>query len=379
MKNFCRSMRYSLMPENGQVVPLTALFLLALVGIAGLALTVGSVFFAQEKLQAAVDAAALAGAQEMTTTDINAPNDQADLIIQDDPLAMNPRIVAQSNPPYTVVASADAKVPGSFAALFGYKTFTIRASAVATYGPGPAFDYAVFQGDGNPTDPPLTIHGANIIQTAFGQTSAANVHSNNGLVLQGDTIVQGACSASSSVVVDGVGGCSEGTSNFVPQIPMPLWSAHVLTTGATQVIGSPSNPTGFTFNGATQFSGHWVVYGNVNIDGAIVGPSSIVAIGGSITIHGSASFGTGMDNLGVCLAALPPASSPNVPENITIRGAHSIIGILYAPTGQISLNGADIVQGSVIGYQVDLGGAGIVQYDPTQLATIPYRQVALIQ
>lgn len=378
MKNLFQSLN-CLMPKSGQVVPLTVLFLLVLLGLVGLGLTIGSVFFAQQKLQAAVDAAALAGAQEMTTMDINAPNDQANLIIQDDPQAVNPMIVTQSNPPYTVVASAEAKVPGSFAALFGYKTFTIRAKAVATYGPGPAFDYAVFQGDSNLTDPPLTIHGANIIQTAFGQTSAANVHSNNGLVLRGATIVQGACSASSNVVVDGVGGCSGGTSSFVSQIPMPLWSAQVLTNGATQVIGSPSNPTGLTFNGATQFSGNWVVYGNVNIDGAIVGPSSIVAIGGSITIHGAASFGTDINGLGVCLAALPPVSSPNVSENITIRGAHNIIGILYAPTGTISLSGADIVQGAVIGYQVDLGGAGIVQYDPTQVATIPYRQVALIQ
>ena len=111
---------------------------------------------------------------------------------------------------------------------------------------------------------------------------------------------------------------------------------------------------------------------------AINGPGSIVAIGGSITIEGAASFGT-TQGQGVCFATLPPASSPQTPENITIQGAHSMTGVLYAPTGTITLGGADIIQGSVIGYRVSLGGAGIIEYDPTQQAIVPVHQVALIQ
>ena len=53
-------------------------------------------------------------------------------------------------------------------------------------------------------------------------------------------------------------------------------------------------------------------------------------------------------------------------------------GVLYAPTGTIRLGGADIIQGSVVGSRVNLGGAGIVEYDPTQQATVPVHQVALI-
>ena len=56
-----------------------------------------------------------------------------------------------------------------------------------------------------------------------------------------------------------------------------------------------------------------------------------------------------------------------------------MMGVLYAPTGTITLEGKDRVQGSVVGYHVNLGGKGQVKYDPTQLSAVPVRQVALIQ
>ncbi|MHB1956960.1 MAG: pilus assembly protein TadG-related protein, partial [Sulfobacillus sp.] len=76
--------------KHGQVLPLVAIALPVLVGMTGVSLTVGTLYFAQAKLQNAVDAAALAGAQEMTTADATAPGDQARLITQDDAAATNP-------------------------------------------------------------------------------------------------------------------------------------------------------------------------------------------------------------------------------------------------------------------------------------------------
>ncbi len=370
--------RIRIRSRRGQVLPLVALFLPVLIGMAGLALTLGTVYFGQAKLQNAVDAAALAGAQEMNTSDSNAPGDQAILVTQNDSAATHVVVSAPTQSPNTVMATAQAQVPGTFAALFGVKTFTVKARAVASYGAGAPFNYAVFQGDPHQHDPPLVLNGANIIQPTAG-IGSADVHSNDNLTLDGANWVQGACSASGQLTEHGVGGCSQGQTSGVAPIAMPNWSTQTLIQQATRVIGSAQNPTDYTFNGAGQFSGNWVVFGNVTIAGAVAGPGSIVAIGGHITITGAAIFGNNGQGSGICLAALPPASSPQTPENITIHGAHIMTGVLYAPTGTITLGGADSVQGAVVGYHVNLGGAGIVTYDPTQLATVPLRQVALIQ
>lgn len=143
--------------RRGQVLPLITVALPLMIGLAGLSLTVGTVYFEQEKLQNAVDAAALAGAQEMNTADPSAPGDQASLVTQDDARATHVVVKIQTTPPHTVRAQAQAQVPGTFAALFGIKTFTVTVTvqAVASYGAGQPFDYAVFQGDPQAANPGL--------------------------------------------------------------------------------------------------------------------------------------------------------------------------------------------------------------------------------
>ncbi len=74
------------------------------------------------------------------------------------------------------------------------------------------------------------------------------------------------------------------------------------------------------------------------------------------------------------------ATPPLVITRRIIPGAHTMTGVLYAPDASHYVReGADSVQRSVIGCQVNLGGPGLVDYDPTQLATVPPRQVALVQ
>src|SRR5579863_2307493 len=54
--------------EDGQVIVIMVLFLVVLLGFAGLVVDVGRVYVAQRELQQAVDAAALAAAQDLPTT-----------------------------------------------------------------------------------------------------------------------------------------------------------------------------------------------------------------------------------------------------------------------------------------------------------------------
>src|SRR5579862_558771 len=54
--------------EEGQVIVIMVLFLVVLCGFAGLTIDIGRIYVAQRQLQEAVDAAALAAAQDLPTT-----------------------------------------------------------------------------------------------------------------------------------------------------------------------------------------------------------------------------------------------------------------------------------------------------------------------
>ena len=51
--------------ERGQILPLVAIALVALLGICAFSIDVGYAYYAKRQLQSAVDAAALAGAQDL--------------------------------------------------------------------------------------------------------------------------------------------------------------------------------------------------------------------------------------------------------------------------------------------------------------------------
>ena len=355
--------------RRGQSMVLVALFLVFLLGIAAVGVTYGEVAYVRTQTQNAVDSAALAGAQ-LASVGQNPTTDQAWLKQQNLGPKGKMAVTVSRSIPNGIRATGTVTVPGGFASLFGIQRFTVVETAVATYGAGQAFDYAVFQGDQTPSDPPLRIHGKDLIQPG-------DIHSNDNLLLEGNQSVQGTCSASGTASVNGgAAGCDAGITSGTPVIGMPVWTAAQLTAGATQVIGSPSNPTGYTFSGATAFTGRWVVYGNVTISGAFNGPGSITAIGGSITITGSAVLGS-PGEVGVSLSALPSGSVTN--PGITIKGNHTMSGILYAPAGTITLQGSDTVTGAVVGYHVSLGGSAVVRYDAAQQATVPVQSVQLVQ
>ena len=63
MSSLCSRLRNS---EAGQVLPLIAVFMLVVVAFAGLVIDVGNVYRVQQALQASTDAAAAAGAGQLT-------------------------------------------------------------------------------------------------------------------------------------------------------------------------------------------------------------------------------------------------------------------------------------------------------------------------
>ncbi len=345
--------------RRGQSLVIVLLILPLLIGVAALAVSVATWYNAQARLQNAVDAAALAGAQAVSQGDVNAPGNQASWVTRNDPSAQDVSVALLPHTPFTVQAQATVMVSGTFAALFGEWTVPVTATARASYGPYGPFVYAVFQAASGTTDAPLTFNGDDDI-TPYGNTlSAANVHSNDGVILNGNVTIQGACTAAGSITNNGSATCTQGLVPHSSLLPLPTWTSQALTQQATTTYGTPNNPTGLTVNGATTVSGNWLVYGSVTLNGDITGPGSVTAIGGSITVNGSDVSG-GSNGLGVCLAALPAANDPT--PGVTLNGSVRVTRIVYGPAGQY----------------VVLDGSVAVEDDPQQAATVPIHQVALV-
>ncbi|PSR23934.1 MAG: hypothetical protein C7B45_01215 [Sulfobacillus acidophilus] len=396
--------------RQGQALVMVALSLPLLLGMGGVGLTVGTIYFAQAKLQNAVDAAALAGAKALSVGATGAPASAASYITANDPQATN--VVISSIPsttpdrPTIVQASASTQVPGTFAALFGYSTFSVAAQAQAAASPGQPFNFAVFQGDPNPSNQELLLSG-NVSVDSTGSTPAAAVHSNNNLELKGHVSVDGTCGGDPSVSIIGQASCAAGTIEPAAQIAMPQWTVPEAMPTNPTTIGSPTNATGMTISGSTTTDGNYVVYGNLTIDGNTTVNGNYVVEDGNIIITGNASvsgslvtFGGGIylagnvtqsnggtlalaaftSNDDLSSTALQPApNDPPDPGSIVLKGRITVNSALYAPDSYIDLKGNVTVNGAVVGYLVNLNGNVSVTYSPTVIGAIPVQQVTLIQ
>ncbi len=392
---------------EGQSLVLVALMLPLLMGMAGLGVTVGTVYYGQAQLQNAVDAAAVAGAKALSTAgDPNAPQDQTPIVSENDARAHNVSVVQSSTNPNLVIASAAATLPGTFAALAGHNTFTVQAQAEALVSPGQPFDYTVFQGDPNQSDPALLLNGNSSVSSSTGGDTA-DIHSNNDLKLNGNIAVAGSCGGDPAVIQVGNTSCAGGVIQPAPQIAMPQWTPSEASPANATVLGSPQNLVGMTVQGDTSTSGNYIVYGNMIIDGnstvsghylvedgniIIEGNAnitgSLVTFGGGISLNGNVSQSSGG---ALALAAFTsngqiasdatnpsPGNSPT-PGSIDLNGNISVNSILYAPDSYIDLNGNVSVNGGVVGYMDVLSGNVAITGNHSDLSAIPVQQVSLIQ
>lgn len=392
--------------RKGQALVMVALAMPVLIGMAGVGLTVGTVYYSQSKLQNAADAAALAGAKALWIGDPNAPADQASLVTQNDPEATNVKLSVSPTHPNTVLVSAHVSAPGTFASLFGHPHFSVNVQAAAQYSPGGPFNYAVFQGDPHAGDAPLLLNGNSDVVSTNGDP-IANVHSNNNLKLNGHISVDGSCEGNPAVSIGGNSSCSGSVINHANQIAMPQWTVAETTPSGATTVGSPSDPTGMTVSGNDSVNGNYVVYGNLVINGGSYVSGHFVVINGNIIVNGNAqitgslvTFGGGIFMAGnvtqsgggaLALAAFtksgqvadsatsPAANNPPNAGSIVLNGNVDVHSILYAPDSYVDLNGNVDVHGSVIGYRVNLNGNVNVTYTPSQDSAVPVQQVSLIQ
>ncbi len=359
--------------RRGQSIILLVGFLVALMGGVAASITVGTVYFAQTRLQNAVDAAALAGAQsEMDGGSANA--NQTYLTQQNMPQA-EVTVSNLANPPNSVQALGKVTVPGSFASLFGIKQFTVRARGVAQITVQAPFKYALFQGN-----QPSTLN------LSSNTTVNGDAHSNGNMALSGDNCINGAATVSEGgSYAQGAQKCAT-TFTQIHNVPMPNWTlTQVTPKNATVISGAACGTIPNTLTGNYILYCNWNTSGQVTVDGnVLVEPGYSVSIGGGIVISGSLVADNGsisisggmtqdMPGQGAALAALNGGS-------ITITGNDAIDGVLYAPGGSITLKGKQTISGAVVGGQVNLVGDKTITYNvqnpPKEL---PIAQVALIQ
>ncbi|MDA8201112.1 MAG: pilus assembly protein TadG-related protein [Thermaerobacter sp.] len=364
--------------RRGQSIILLVGFLVALMGGVAASITVGTVYFAQTRLQNAVDAAALAGAQsEMDGGSANA--NQTYLTQQNMPQA-EVTVSNLANPPNSVQALGKVTVPGSFASLFGIKQFTVRARGVAQYGAGAVFDYALFQG----ATSTLALSGNTHVN--------GSAHSNGNMALSGNDCITGSTTVGvSGSAVTGQGACPQ-TFVQVPFVSMPNWTlAQVTPQNATVISGAgcnsiPQNLTGnyiidcpYSQNGPLNLTGSNVINGNILVEGgSSVSISGNAAISGSITVYGgsmnlSGNVSEAVTGKGAAFAAVGPDSSCSMSGNISVNG------VVYCPDGPINISGNPTVTGAVIGNYVDVSGDIKVTYNAEDVQQVPVQQVSLIQ
>lgn len=132
--------------ERGQMLPIVMLALLGLLGVSAFAIDVGFAYFAKRQLQAATDAAALAGAQDLPNVTLatqtaqdyatdNMPSNIPTYTFAYDAKCTHTSVIASGCDaavnPNALEVSGTAKTDAWFARLFGIDHFSVAAHASA--------------------------------------------------------------------------------------------------------------------------------------------------------------------------------------------------------------------------------------------------------
>jgi Putative Flp pilus-assembly TadE/G-like/von Willebrand factor type A domain len=129
--------------ESGQVIVVFMLFLVVLLGMAAFVIDIGYAYYTKRQMQAQVDAAALAGSQELPNPDMaeavayayggsaGQKNAKANVPGVETKVRTSCVEVAPCNPVNAVIVEQTAAVDTKFAGILGFDTFTVRARAIA--------------------------------------------------------------------------------------------------------------------------------------------------------------------------------------------------------------------------------------------------------
>jgi Flp pilus assembly protein TadG len=181
--------------ESGAVMVMTAVLIVVILGMAALAVDLGSFYQAQRHAQSAADAAALAAINDLPTSPTTASTDANNYVSSNYPGASATETYPGST---TIKVTVTANTPSFFGNIFGITSENVSASATAGYpvGTPPA---ALFAYDSSCSGDGIKITGNNAnVPGGITSNGTLTVSTNNNTSL-GGTTYGGPSSCSDSV------------------------------------------------------------------------------------------------------------------------------------------------------------------------------------
>lgn len=118
--------------EKGTAVVIFALFIVLIIGMAGLVIDIGAVYNARSQLKKTANAAALSGAQELTNNEASVNEVVENILAADDEEKSLKELGIQREGEYKLRVSLEREIPMNFLRLF--KINSIKANASSTAG-----------------------------------------------------------------------------------------------------------------------------------------------------------------------------------------------------------------------------------------------------
>jgi Flp pilus assembly protein TadG len=198
--------------EDGVVLVIVALLMTAMLGMAAVAIDLGSFWQAQRQAQAAADAGALAASQDLPSSTSAATTDAQTYVQKNYPGATVTVSAPYNSSTSQVKVTVNATTPSFFGKIFGLTKADVSASAVAGAGTTGGAKSAIFAKS-------TTCNSALSLE-AGGLTLNGGVRSNGGIIASGhgNTYASGSYSGPASCWQDNSGGSNTFGGSTSPTI-----------------------------------------------------------------------------------------------------------------------------------------------------------------
>ena len=422
MRGHSKPMRQILRDEGGQALALYVIGVAAVLSFVGLAVDVGQVRFQKRQMQAAVDAAALAGAIEAgacSTTDCAAMTTAAKQAVTENGITVATSLTqcsgtasgltlwvnngpcflgsATADPNYgnTSYVEAVLKGPSSmfFGRLVGFNTMNImvRAEAHSSVKPGSNSAPCLVTGakdTGATSGTGLDLNGGAINATScevyddWGGSGSLEEANNSSSVTSAGLEVHGSNCNTGSTPCNGSNFGSNSPQFNAPAIPDPLGYLTAPTPGSCTSQSSTPNSgatlqpgtfcSGLNINSGTytMAAGLYIIEGGTNISGTLNATAgvTIYLYSGQLNLNGGSHLNltapSSTANGGITGVAFWQAS--NDTNEINYDQPMNITGALYAPGALLQMNSTSSVTGCTL---VDVGSVTVDSSSALNLGT----------
>ncbi len=327
--------------ESGAVIVLTAIMIVAMLGMAALAVDVGSFYQAQRQAQAAADAGALAASQDLPNNPTGAATDGATYAQRNYPGANVSVTTNYNSNPKLVKVTVSLSAPSFFGQIFAITHADVSASAIAG-GNGKTQQAAIFAyaDNGVCSDPGIVIDKNNAAVTgAIESNGSVSLVKNNGTY---GTAVYGAGS-----------GCSCNCSNatFVvapytsPPTPFPLDYRQNPPACTQTYSGNVTDPG--AINGTIPPGVYCDPSGTITLSTASGTGVTFVANGISFQSSGNLSAPGSPGAYGLLLYQTGCDATPGPGPLVTGGNGATINGTIFAPCATVDIQNNNVSTGFI--------------------------------